>query len=174
MKKILFYFAVTAWILALVVHILSIADINLADPFPFVWMLHIGIFVVWVPTIFSLSKNEELIAFQKSNSSRRANPLKFIKIVFKQAPAWLKVIAVVGLFYPIINFLLMDGLLGSPDIKDGQYILHNHGHLIKVLTLQEYDHYKANELRGFSAIWLVFYGFAATALFPFKQPETAE
>jgi len=55
---------------------------------------------------------------------------------------------------------------GVPDIKNEQYILQNHGQLIRILTEQEYHHYKANEVRGFSGHWIAFYGIAMAVLFP--------
>lgn len=61
--------------------------------------------------------------------------------------------------------------LGTPDFFEGQYILHKHGQLVKILTEQEYHHYKANEIRGFSGLWLVFYSISATLLFPFNPPK---
>lgn len=175
MKKFLFYFAVTGWILGLIVHLLSLADFDITDKVPFVWVLHIGIFVVWFPAVLDLNKNEELKAYEQSGILNRMNPLEFYKIIFRQTPTWLAVIAIGGLYYAGINFILfMTSQLGVPDIKDGQYILHNHGQLIKNLTEQEYHHYKANEVRGFSGHWLAFYGVAAAVLFPFNRQTINE
>jgi len=80
------------------------------------------------------------------------------------------VIAAAGLFYAFVNFLLfMTMQNGTPAFKDGQYYLHNHGKLIRNITEQEYHHFKANLLRGFSGHWIAFYGIAAAVLYPFKQ-----
>jgi hypothetical protein len=175
MKKFLFYFAFTAWTLGLIVHLLSLADIDITDKVPFVWVLHIGIIVVWIPTVLELKKNEELIAYRQSGMLNRMNPFGFFIIIFRQTPTWLTIIAIGGFFYAIINFnLFMNSQLGNPDIKDGQYILENHGQLIKTLTEQEYHHCKANEVRGFSGHWLAFYGLAAAVLFPFNRQTTNE
>ncbi|MBS3945508.1 MAG: hypothetical protein KGZ42_08415 [Melioribacter sp.] len=171
MKKVQFYFAVTGWTLGLIVHLLSIADYNASDKVPFVWLLHVGIFVVWLPVVFILTKNEELKAFRQSGTLNQLNPVAASKIFFRQTPRWLTIIAVAGFFYAIINFVffMTTSHFGVPDIKDGQFILHNHGKLIKTLTEQEYHHYKANEVRGFSGHWLAFYGLAAAILFPFGK-----
>ncbi|MES1181693.1 MAG: hypothetical protein ABUL44_02765 [Flavobacterium sp.] len=56
MKKFLFYFAITGWTLGLIVHLLSLADYDITDKVPFVWVLHIGIFVVWLPVVLDLKK----------------------------------------------------------------------------------------------------------------------
>lgn len=175
MKKFLFYFAVTGWTLGLIVHLLSLADIDITDKVPFIWVLHIGIFVVWLPTVLDLNKNEELREYQQSGKLNKMNPVEFFKIIFRQTPNWLAIIAIGGFFYAIINFMLfVISHHGTPDIQDGQYILHNHGQLLKTLTEQEYHHFKANEVRGFSGHWIAFYGLAAAVLFPFNRQKTNE
>ncbi len=175
MKKNLFYFAATGWVLGLIVHLLSLAGFNITDKVPFVWLLHIGVFVVWIPAIIEMKNNEELREYKKSGVLNRMKPFGFFKIIFKETPTWLKTIAIGGFFYAIINFIWCFIFhLGIPDIWDGEYILHNHGQLIKTLTEQEYNHYKANELRGFSGHWLAFYGFAAAILFPSNKIDNNE
>jgi len=169
MKKFLFWLAVLGWTLALIVHVVSVADIDVTQKIPFVWILHIGIFIVWIPAILVLRKNEELKNLKKIGVLTRMNPFDFFKPILKKIPSWLIVITIAGFFYAIINFMLfIASRLGSPDIQNGQYVLQNHGQLIKTLTEREYHHYKANELRGFSGHWIAFYGIATAALFPFK------
>ena len=144
MKKFLFYFAVTGWTLGLIVHLLSIAEFDISDKVPFVWVLHIGIFVVWIPMVLSLRKNEELNNYQQSSVLNRVNPFGFFKIIFKQTPIWLIVIAIGGFFYAMLNFLLF--------MNSAQ----------------------ANELRGFSGHWIAFYGIAAAVLYPFNNQASFE
>jgi hypothetical protein len=169
MKKYLFYLALTGWILGLLVHILSLADIDVTETVPFVWLLHIGIFVVWLPVILDLKKNEELQEYQQSGMLNRINPVGFYKIIFRETPTWMAIFVVAGFFYALFNFMLFFASQGgTPSIKDGQYILQNHGQLIKTLTEQEYHHYKANEVRGFSGHWILFYGFATAVLYKFS------
>jgi hypothetical protein len=74
-----------------------------------------------------------------------------------------------GFFYAFINFaFFMIGNIGTPDIIDGKFVLHNHGRIIKNLTEQQYHHYKALELRGFSGHWIAFYGIATAVLYKFS------
>ena len=169
MKKFLFWLALPGWTLAVIVHVLSIAGMDLNEKIPFIWSLHIGIFVVWIPTIFSLRKGEEFKQFQKSSLLTRMNPLSLFKAIFKTTPHWLTAIAVIGFFYAIINFLLFAlSQPAVPDAHNGQYFLENHGQIIRTLTEQEYHHYQANQLRAFSGHWIAFYGAAMAVLFPFK------
>lgn len=175
MKKFLFYFAITGWTLGLIVHLLSLADVNITDKVPFVWVLHIGIFVVWFPTVLDLKYNEEAHAYKQQGLLNRLNPFGSFRVIFRRTPTWLLIIAFGSFIYAGLNFLLfMNTQQGVPDIRNGQYILHNHGELIMTLTEQEYHHYKANEVRGFSGHWLAFYGLAAAVLYPFNnQTENA-
>jgi hypothetical protein len=169
MMKFLFYFALTGWTLGLLVHLLSLADIDVTEFVPFVWVLHIGLFVVWIPAVLDLKNNEELQEFQQGDFLQRMNSFAYFKIVFKNTPTWMTIIAIGSFFYAGLNFLLfMTSQLGTPDIKDGHFVLQNHGQLIKNLTEQEYHHYKANEVRGFSGHWILFYGVATAILYKFS------
>jgi hypothetical protein len=167
MRKFLFYFALTGYLLGLIVHLLSLADIDILSNFPFIWLLHLGIFVVWIPTIFEIRKRQQL---EQKHSLTKNNPLSFFKVMFSRTPKWLTIVAIVGFIYAIINFsLAFLSQTGTPDIKDGQYILQNHGQLIRIITEQEYHHDQANEARGFSGHWIAFYGIALAVLFPFGK-----
>lgn len=175
MKKYLFYFALVGWFLGLLVHSLSLADIDVSDKVPFVWLLHIGVFVVWIPVVFNLRKNDGLQEYQQLGMLSRMNPVGFFKIIFKETPTWMVIIAMAGFFYALINFALFaSSQVGTPDIKEGQFILQNHGKFIKALTEQEYHHYKANELRGFSGHWILFYGIATAVLYKFSGLSKTE
>lgn len=175
MKKFLFYFAAAGWFLGLIVHLLSIAGMDVMDKVPFVWFLHIGIFVVWIPVVIDLKRNKKYQEYQESGLLNRMNPSGFFKVVLRETPLWLKVIVLGGLFYAVVNFMLfMMSQNGVPEIMDGQYVLNNHGQLIRGLTPEEYHHFKADELRGFSGHWTAFYGLAAAILYPFRRKSENE
>lgn len=172
MNKYIFYVAVTGWILCLIVHFTSLFGIDITDQFPYVWVLHLGIFVVGIPTVLYLKNNEELKTFKESGLLNQMNPFSFYKIVFKQTPTWLAVLAVGGIFYAFVNFILFMGTqIGTPEIKEGHYILQNHGELIKTISEQEYHQYRANEIRGFSGHWIAFYGIAMAIFYPFANQK---
>lgn len=165
MKRTLFFIAVFGWCAGLAVHLLSLMDIDVRAYFEPIWLLHIGIFVVFVPAVFELNKNESIKELRKAN--KKPGSFELYKIIFQNTPNWLKIIAIAGFLYAVINFLFfMATQGGSPSIKDGQYVLQNHGNILKVLTETEYTHYRANEIKGFSGHWLAFYGFAAAILYP--------
>ncbi|GAA4840690.1 hypothetical protein [Algivirga pacifica] len=155
-------------ILGLTVHIISLLGIYIGDSIPFVWMLHLGIFVVWVPAVLLLKDNPEL---QQLNASKNKNPLKFYGILFKNAPKPVMVISLFFFAYAMINFFLFmqSGGGGVPSIIDGKYVINNHGNIIKELTEAEFFKMKANEIRGFSGHWIAFYSLSMGILWPKAQ-----
>ena len=171
--KFLFWLAVTGWILGLTVHILSLASIDVTEKIPFVWMLHIGIFVVWIPAVLVLRKSRELKDLQRPGTLSKMNPFAFFTVIGKNAPKWMAIVAAGGLVYAVINFLLFmfSQQNGMPGIKNGQYVLQNHGQWIRNITAQEYHSYQASLVRGFSGHWIAFYGLAMLILYPYKLKE---
>jgi len=163
-KTILFYFTLACWTASLLANLSAIADFDAMEKFPFIWFLHIGIFIVAFTAIFVLKQTPEL-----QDQQIRSNPLNVLGTLIKGTPYWLIAIAVAGFIYAGINFsLFASSQIGSPEIKDGQFILQEHGQFIKTITEQEYYHYKANTIRGFSGHWIAFYGIGLVVLFPFK------
>ncbi len=59
----------------------------------------------------------------------------------------------------MVNFVLfaLNSEGGGPSIRAGKFVLESHGRFIRDLTATEYTAFKANELRGFSGHWLIFY-----------------
>lgn len=162
---ILFYFTLACWTASLITHLSSIADFDLIEKFPFVWFLHIGVFIVVIAAIFVLRQLPEM-----QDQQIRSNPLRVLKTLTKGTPYWIIAIAVAGFIYAGINFsLFASSQIGSPEIKDGQYILQEHGQFIRTITEQEYHHYQSNIVRGFSGHWLAFYGIGLALLYPFKN-----
>lgn len=100
-------------------------------------------------------------------------PIKQFKIALQNAPKAIKLAIAFFFIYTIINFYLfmMASGGGGPHFEDGKYILQNHGNFIRELTKAEYIKLKANELRGFSGHWLLFYSFAAGVFWPNKKDK---
>ena len=167
-QKTLYYIAISGLTLGLIVHLTAlIADYDLRQVVPFLWILHIGIFVVWIPMVLLLKGKDEL---QQFYNYYNFNQSEYFKIIFKNTPTWLKIIAFGGMGYAGLNFILfIVSQPGSPSIENGKYILSNHGQLISILTKKEYLHYLANETRGFSGHWIAFYGIASAVLYPSNE-----
>ena len=121
-------------------HLATFFNFDVLAYFPWVWLLHIGIFVGVIPLI--------------------GKDLKEVwRKFFLPGPSWARYSIIAFAVYAPINFLLFLALSkgGSPDIRNGVYVLHNHGTIIKVLTEQEYHRQQAYGLRGFSGHWMIFY-----------------
>jgi len=141
---------------ALIVHIAALMGINVSDNFPAVWGLHVGIFVVFAPFIFA--------------SRKTLGPKPTFGQIRAGFPLWLVVMGMCIFAYALVNFALFmlktEG--GNPSIVDGKFVLMDHGSLIRELTAIEYSTFRANEVRGFSGHWLVFY-FVPFAYFIFYK-----
>jgi hypothetical protein len=159
MKRILGIASLIGFVSALIVHIAALMGIDVSDNFPVVWVLHVGIFVVFIPFVFS------------SRKSLGAKPtFAQIRAAF---PMWVVRLGICIFAYALVNFALFmlktEG--GNPSIVDGKFVLMNHGALIRELTAAEYSTFKANVVRGFSGHWLVFY-FAPFAYFMFHKESS--
>ena len=91
-------------------------------------------------------------------------------------PRWQQY-AVKGLFaYALINFALFfyRSSGGTPEERDGKYVLQNHGTVIRELSADEYERHSAYVVRGFSGHWMVFYLIPALYFRPRKTGSGSE
>ena|SRR5690606_19653035 len=144
-RRLLGYLALTGLVVSLGAHIWASLGKDLASEFPQIWLLHVGMFVVFVPLIFisryDLSSDPE----QKGWTAG--------------LPGWAKILGILVLAYAALNFLLVLAKTGggSPVARDGAFVLLNHGKVVRVITELEHAVLAAEQLRGFSGLWLVFY-----------------
>ena len=144
MRRALSIVALTGFFLSLFVHFITFFGIDPAKHVPWVWVLHLGIFVVFIPMLFV-----------QGLTPRR----DFWSKIFAVMPRWARYTIKAFFAYAIINFALFFFLSkgGVPDVRDGKYVLHNHGQVIRELSEDEYELQKAYVVRGFSGHWMVFY-----------------
>jgi hypothetical protein len=146
-------------VLSLIVHVAAVRGADVGSAHPQVWSLHVGIFVVFLPFVLA-----SRTVFGKKRTWAQ------MKVTY---PRWLIGAGIVLMVYVMANFALgmwaLDG--GSPEIRDGQYVLQQHGRLLRVLSSDEYRAYKAWEVRMFSGHWLIFY-FMPFAFFAFTPSLT--
>lgn len=135
------------------------AGTNLATTFPFIWVLHLGVFAVFIPFVFFS---------RKDLPGRRA-----LLTLAEGVPRWVAVLGGVLLPYVLMNFLFVLHIGGgNPVEQEGKFLLMSHGKLVRELTASEYIILQTNQLRGFSGHWLVFY-FAPAAYFLFwRRPDS--
>lgn len=144
-------------ILSLATHLAALFGIAVAEYIPFTWLLHVGMFVVFLPFVLETRKT---LGARPSMAQLRA--------VF---PLWVMVVFVCLMIYVLCNFMLFIGATqgGAATIaENGQYVLMHRGQLLRALSKSEYLAFKANEVRGFSGHWLLFY-FAPFAYFIFGK-----
>jgi hypothetical protein len=145
MTRILGFVSLIGLVLALVVHCLTFLQVDVMDRFPYVWWLHGGCFIVGLPLVLMLRKK----------FGHRPKP----KQLRAALPRWAGNLLIVAFAYAILNFglffFLSEG--GAPAIRNGQYVLQNHGKIIRVLSESEYHTQKSYVMRAFSGHWIVFY-----------------
>jgi hypothetical protein len=149
--------ATCGFVASLGVYAYSYTGDSVSRQFPPVWLLHVGIFIVFGPAAFVVER------------ARRHGDLydllaSFSKVAYAAA-------AVLLLATTVAGSAAMSNLAGSPEEVPSGYVLNDHGH-IRQLSRQEYIEARAAEDRGFSAVWLGFYG--VSALFWLGRRERAE
>lgn len=173
--KILFTIASIIWIASLTVHILSIFQIDVGYYFPFVLALHILTLLIFIPVVIKINNNKEdkkKLNEIKSNSKHKT--YKSSKVIMKNAPSWFIIYNVIMYNYIIFNFIIfiITGIInGSPDIKEGKYVLRKRSEIIRTITKEEYHIHKARELRGLSGHWILFAGVTVGVFYPPKKED---
>jgi hypothetical protein len=155
--KVIFFILIFGLISSVIVHFSTFLGINPERVFPAIWVLHILIFIVWIPVMFSCR-----------NSFTKDNQRDFWKIATRSAPRWMKVLSVALFAYAFFNFFFTIFVLnegGVPSELDGKKVIHNHGNVIRELTDAEYEKHQAYAVRTFSGHWMIFYAVGMTVLY---------
>ncbi len=159
MTRLFAFVALFGFLLSLFVHIAALAGVDVAAKAPYVWSLHFGVFLVYIPFIFARRK---AIGWRPT-----------VAQICDLFPRWVITLGTIIFIYVIVNFVLfiLASKGGSPSIHDGKFVLQDHGRLIREITASEYASFRANEVRGFSGHWIFFY-FVPFAYFMFAKTST--
>ena len=113
--------AAIGFAIALVVHCLTFAQVDVQANYPFVWLLHLGCFLVFIP--FAFTTRSEL-GPKPSFSQLRA-----------VLPGWAGILLICVFAYAIVNFglLILHTEGGSPSESNGAFVLQSHGKVIRQL-----------------------------------------
>lgn len=148
------------FVAALLVHLAALRGVDVAARIPGVWLLHLGVFALFVPLVLMLRQS--------------AGPRTSLLRIARRLPLPAAILGVVMLAYAIANFMLFiqatEG--GSPAMQDGTYFLMDHARVVREITSAEYTAFRANEVRGFSGHWLFFY-YVSTIFGFFWKSETS-
>lgn len=148
-----FLLALLGLLLSAFAHIGTFFGRNPRAVFPAIWLLHLGIFAVWIPAILAV---RSWGADNIWTEAKRFFPERTEKLVLLLAA------------YVFFNFFFTIFVLnrgGNVGIIDGQRALHRKGHVVKKLTADEYDRHQAYEVRSMSGHWILFYGMATIMLY---------
>lgn len=156
-ERLIGILALLGFVAALIVHLPTQFGYDISKPVPMLfWALHGGAIMAWV-----LMSNSARNAFGK-----RLSPQEWLSVLPDWA-TWGK--QILGA-YALVNFAVFtySAYRGSPAIRDGHYVLQQHGHIVRMLSLPEYEAAQLAVMRGFSGHWLVFY-FTPAVYFLFRK-----
>lgn len=137
MKAILYPFLLLAAVglaLSIGANLMAVAGVAIPGSQLF-WVLHVGIFVVWLPAV--------LVSAQMTRHTSRAD---FWKIALAGCPPWMRRAGYVLIGYAILNFILF--IASAPGQLE-----------------QPGDEARPSMVRGFSGHWMIFYGAAFAILY---------
>lgn len=143
---------------SLLVHLLTFVP-SVAINMDYVWPLHVGamasflvMFVGLIHVQSALRKSTPQAAMAGSRLDVRR---EFNRRVWEATPLPVKVLFPLAMLYVLYNFFSSIPA-GTPDLHDGVYVLHNHGTVVREITLAEYEHFRTLTVRGFSGHWMLF------------------
>ena len=121
---------------------------------PDLWLLHLGVFVVFIPAISVQSQY------------RNETPFRW-RDVFGGVPAWLRWLLVWLIVYAPVSalaFVIVCGSGGPSKEPDGTYAMTSHGRILRTLTANEYHRASGYEFRFMSSWWIAFYSISLALL----------
>lgn len=130
----------------------------------FAWPLHLGAMAVFAAMVLSFvaqgrrqRKSPRLSLLANWRAANQQNK-EFKSRLLGAVPPWLRVVCCIAFIYTMINFALFASLMegGTPAICNGKYCLQNHGRLIRNITQEEFNRFRAYQVRGFSGHWMFF------------------
>lgn len=162
MKKIFFYWALFGLIIEFTLNVSAhLLDIDLTENLTYPWTLHLSIIV-----LILLLKYKKQDLFQKTE--------KINSFVFHNSPGWFNYIVLLSFVYYFLNFILFAiNTNGDPIIENGKYILSHKGKLSKVITENEYHHFKAVHLGLITSPFIVIYSIIVALLWPYHKKESS-
>ena len=161
-KNYVFIAAIVGWAISVLIQVLCLAGYVPVAKVQGVWIIHVASLIVFGYAIWYNNN------FRKPYDSDGENFLvSLYKKYFKGLPVWVGVLGVICFYYAPINFFLsMQHVPASISVVDGQYVFGHRGHIVKILTLDEYNFALLQRLRMFSGNWIAFFSLATVLLYP--------
>lgn len=162
-KNHVFIAAVTGWAISVLIHTLCFIGYVPVAKVGVIWVIHIATLFTFGYATWYTNKQRE----QNDNEDSKPGIVSLFKKYFKGLPLWVGVLGVFCFYYAPVNFFLsMQHLPASISVIDGQYVLGNRGHIVKILTLDEYNYALLQRLRLFSGNWIAFFSLTIMLLYP--------
>lgn len=150
-------------LISLAANVSTFFDVEPIHRWPYLWLLHLGVFVVFIPAI----------SVQSQQGSHR--PFAW-REVFGCAPAWLRWTLVLLIVYAPVSalaFVSVCGTGGPSKEADGTYAMTSHGRILRMLTANEYHRASGYEFRFMSSWWIMFYSVSLAMLVSAMSREKA-
>jgi len=146
LRRFLAFVSACGLVAALSAYVISFMGATMDTIFRWAMFLHIGVFALVLP----------MYAVEYSTIKRS----RFLcDAIWRGVPkSGVRAIQIVGVIF-VAHFVLflVQSHAASPEIKDGHYVLNNHGQIVKELTGAQYYWLKGSELRLFATGWMSFY-----------------
>ena len=140
-------FAFIGFLLSLAAHLSTFRSVNLIEQFPFVWALHVGIFIVFIPFILQAKK-----LYGKQNNGRQ-----FFKDYMSALPLYAKIVVYTVGAYAVFNFvtgIISSEKTGNVTEVNGKYMIAKEK---REVSKKEFEESQRLTLRMFSGHWMMFY-----------------
>jgi hypothetical protein len=150
MNKIIGYAILAVFITSIVVNVATYVP-SVPITMGMTWPLHLFALAACGAMAFWMNRRE------KAEQGGQKKPFSWIEFA-RPFPFALRAACVIAGIYAVINFALFFFLMeyGSPAEENGRYVLQNHGKVIRFLSAEEYQRFRAYEVRGFSGHWMLF------------------
>ena len=140
MRKVIAGLAAPGLIAGIYIFIASFFGLTMDKLGPKVFVLHLGIFALFIPLVFV------------ERWSKGVDP-------FRGKPRWvLRSMQILFLLFVVVFFsFLALSHAASPDIINGEYVLNSHGKIVGHISERDYLFLKGWELRLFASGWILAY-----------------
>lgn len=137
-----FWFGIVLFACAVALHLSTFVPDREPLPMELLFPLFVFTFVLFFLAIVIIKRNKP---FGTSSQSW--------KEIYHNVPSWVPAVLVALMAYTFFNFFFTLWHLNenhTPEIRNGRYVLHDHGQVVRELTKAQYWQHKAWQLRGFS------------------------
>ena len=146
--RIFYWASLSLLIVGLVIHVLTFIPGIPTGGLLTIFVLMTGMFITIIPSIKRYGVLAREVGMQNVQGE-----------VTRHLPRWMRMTFLGLLFYTAFNFLFTLGYLTrglSPAIRDGAFVLEEHGHVVRTITAEEYERQGRYQVRGFATHPMLF------------------